>query len=165
MVVIQNTEAVNIIRDQAGLSLKEGFPQNLAMTVQPVLDMTPDFHKFTSIFKSATGSTSSSTNTIYTVAGKRFLLTGLTYSWAKDAACDSATGAFGISATIDNVSTPLLRVGGIALTAQQGSVYVEFKRPVFCPIGTTIFMQQSTFTAGVFIRSAVLHGYELDAQL
>jgi len=163
MVVIQNTEAINIIRDQAGLSLKEGFPQNLAMTVQPVLDMTPDFHK--NFICSANTTTSTGSATVLSAKEKvQYVIHGYSASFIKDATCDAADGTVQWNITQGGVVRAIVVFPILTLTAQSQAVSCWFNRPIRCDVNTIVQAASITFTAGKLRRSIVLYVSEETVQ-
>ena len=160
---IQNENASSIIREEAKLTLAEGWPQVLLPNVVPVMDMTPSFHQLTTIIKDST--TSANTNpTIYTVPAKKvFYLTALKLSYRKDATCDASSGQQVITATIDGSTVVICGLASITLTAESESIYQNFQRPIRLKAGSAIVSGRSgAFTVGALQRSATVYGYELD---
>lgn len=156
---IQNQDATQIIRDQAKLTLSEGFPQNLLPNVQPVMDMTPDFHHDVNTFSSA-NSGSGSITAYSGAAGKQLAITGVQISYVKDATCDVATGSMSVVATKGGISRTIAAIAFLTLTAQHGSVSVAFERPFICDPATNI-TQSNTFTVGSMRRVVTVQGYEI----
>jgi len=161
---IQNVEAAAIIRSQAGLTLAEGFPQNLASTVQPVIDMTPDSHVVADC-ASVAATASAASNNIVTNAdlNRDRYITGVTLSILKDATCDVATGAVTLSAVLDgdSTSTALLSLPVLTTTAQSDRISLALVRPVKLKKGAAVALGQGTFTAGNFIRHAQVYYYDI----
>lgn len=159
MVQIQNTEAITAIRDGARLSISEGFPQNLLPNVQPVMDMTPRFHK--EAISSIISSNGSGVITAYTGnAGKRFYITGAVLSVMKDAACDAASGVIQINYTQGGVSKSLLAIAHLTATAMYQTIDTDLVYAIPIDLGTNITVT-GTFAAGTMSRSAIIYGYEI----
>lgn len=160
---IQNPEVGEIARIQAGLTLSEGFPQNLIPNVQPVLDITPYKHQKTDWIKSGGSSATGGTTIVTTDAVKKTWLTGVYYTLIKDATCDVASNNNHlVSTTINGVSVGLIRNSILTLTAQTINIFVEFPKPILLSKNSTVSIGTLTFTVGSMIRSAVLYGYEED---
>lgn len=158
---IQNNDAINIIKDQAKLAYADGWPSTLAPVVQPIIDMTPDFHR---AGLSATASSGASGSvTVYTgVAGKKFFITGFLFSISKDATCDIASGNPTISYTQGGIAKTLCGIAVITLTAERDSIHAQLAVPIPIDTGTSISMS-GTFTVGVLRRFAAVYGYEVNA--
>lgn len=161
---IQNSDAIKAIRDGARLSITEGFPQALDLRVIPVMDMTPRFHR-NSFPKQANTSTSSSAGTIFTTdTVKDTYITGIQYSYVKDAACDIATSVASVRTTINGQSSQVIcAVTLLTLTAQAGDFAIAFERPIKIDKGVTVQLVQNTFTVGTFARSATVYITEVDS--
>lgn len=160
---IQNEEATRIIREGAKLALAEGFPQVLLPNVVPVMDMSPDFHrKVSSVFSGS--ATSSGGATIYTARpGVRFVITGFSYGFSKDATCDTATGSMTTTAIIGGVGRSLSRVPVITLKEERGFINMNFPAPLVCDENTSISISSSTYTVGLMVRTLTVYGYELNS--
>jgi len=157
---IQNPEAAQIIRDQAGLTIAEGFPQNLLPNVQPVMDMTPRFHKKPICLNGST--TTSGTGTVVSAkAGVRYMIHGFAASFIKDATCDGADGSIQWNLTQGGVTRTICSFPVLTLTAQNGSLAASFVDPIICDEETIIQAASYTFTAGKCRRNIVLYITEL----
>jgi len=157
--LIQNPVAAQVIRDQAKLTITEGFPQNLLANVQPVMDMTPRFHRTaTAAISNSTGSGNSAVFTTSTNADT--FITGATWGIVKDATCDLASGGASLTATQDGKSITLLTLPVLTLTAQSLIVSQVFNPPIKVDRNITLRMNQ-TFTVGTLARSANIHYYEV----
>lgn len=158
--LIQNQDAAQIIRDQAKLTLSEGFPQNLLPNVQPVMDMTPRFHRTITTY--ASGVSTSGAQTVYTaVTGKRLYIVGVFLGVVKDATNDMATGAVTVTANVGGSSKTLAAIPVLTLTAQDQNSYVSFERPIVVDRGANV-STSATFTAGAMRRNVTIYGYELE---
>jgi len=151
---------VNAIRNGAKLSISEGFPQNLLPNIQPVMDMTPAFHRTTNLIQQRALNTSSGASTIFTTSTEHdTYITGFSISLVKDATNDTASGAFTLSATVDSVVTILGSLAVLTLAAQDQTLSVTLKHPVKISKGTALTMGSLTYTAGTCSRSMVVYGY------
>ena len=154
---VQNPQAGEIIRDQAGLTLAEGFPQNLSSSIMPVMDMTPAAHVKPKIRSASRGTTGAST--IHPIAStKRFFVTGAYITFNADASCDCTE--FWIGCVQDGVSsTRLLSILRNASVAENRSQYAEFNKPIELDSGSNITLNQ-TFSAGTASSRMIVYGYE-----
>jgi len=160
---IQNPSAGEIIREQAGLTLAEGFPQNLSGSVVPVMDMTPRFHRNCIVLSTASATSSATATLMTTSTSKKTYIVGVSLFYVKDATCDAATGSLGIRTTINGVSSQYLAYSYIiTLTAQQDRVIYTLEKPILIDKGVTIQAQIPTFTTGVFARTYQIIYYEVD---
>lgn len=161
---IQNADATQIIRDQAKLTVAEGFPQNLLTNVQPVMDMTPRFHRNLKFISGSATASSSSTN-IFNVPSDQSVDTyvvGIVLSFYKDSTCDTATGTITLGMTPENANTTqsIIRLPILTLTQQNETVVMTFERPIKLKKGTTVPITAGTFTVGNFIRTATVLYYD-----
>lgn len=156
--IIQNEEAIRIIRNGAKLTLAEGFPQALLPNVVPVMDMTPRFHRNSNIVKYLS---SAGNNIIYTVPeGKNFYLSAIYLSSSKSA---TETGTVSsVTATIDGVSVTLLSIASITLTQHLDSLSLSLPVPIKIDSGTSI----NLIVSGTWIANRVtIIGYNVDSQI
>jgi len=160
MINIQNTDAINAIRNGAKLSISEGFPQQLIRSVQPVMDMTPNFHR--TLQTKQLARTSSGAVTIHTTsATKDTYIFGVGYSMIKNATNDVATGNLGLTAVIGGATYYLITVAVLTLTAQDISTFYSLKHPIKLDRNTAIALD-GTFTAGNMVRNPIIYYYEVD---
>ncbi len=153
---IQNPDATDIIRQEAGLTLAEGFPQNLTTNVVPVMDMTPSFHRQTQIAtasRTATGST-----TILTLSQqKRTYVTGVLLQSESDATSDcieiTVTGK-----SVTGAAVKLAFIRKLASSAGNYSQVVDFPFPIeIDKTGGTISLNQSYSTGNTSSQATVLY--------
>lgn len=144
---IQNPEAVDIIREEAKLSLGDGFPQVLGNQVVPVMDMTPHHHKKAHICKTAFASNTTSANLYTTPTDQDFYLTALSLSVVKDATATSTESS--IRVNIGSVTVRIATIIGFTLTAQNQTYALSFNNPVKIDRGTTFTVQNGTGTANI----------------
>ena len=86
-------------------------------------------------------------------AGSEILLDYITFSFAKDATCDVATGSLPIAITPDSsgVSTACGGAAVLTLTADSQTFTIVFPKPIKLKPGTTI-TSTGTFTVGAMSR-------------
>ena len=159
MALIQNAEAIKIIRDECRLSLSEGFPQVLGGTVLPVIDMSPAFHRKPFTINSNPVTTGAAT--IYTtVAGEEVYITGVQLSFVQNVTASTPTGQISVTAVIDGTTVPLASVAVLTLTAMTQSTYVQFANPIKVDVATAIILT-GTFAAGAMSRSATIECFRV----
>lgn len=156
---VQNPEVGEIIRDQAGLTLTEGFPQSLSSSITSVIDITPHFHKVMSSIND-TGTTSG-TRTVFTAStSKKTYIVGFHYSYIKDATCDITTGAgIAVRAVSGGATRTLAAFTVLTTTAQSESIFIQLPRPILMDRGGAV-SHTGTYTAGTLVRSLTVHYYE-----
>jgi len=158
---IQNPLAGMIIREQAGLTLTEGYPSNLLPNVQGVIDMSPDLHA--SLESQAAISTSSGASTAYTTNSKRyFYLTGFSFGISKDATCDTATGSTSVTVVSNGVNYNIAFVPILTLTAQNQVISLNFNKHIRIDPASLVRFSNTSFTVGVFVRTILIFGYYRD---
>ena len=156
--MIQNPDATQAIRDQAKLTLAEGYPQVLNPNCQAVMDMTPRNHRNLNISRSTNTATSV---TVYSVSSDKFFyLCSLDYGVVKDVTSDVATGRISMTATIDGVSQVIATIPILTLTAQQIIISKSFNPPLRVDKGGIITIANAASTAGTINKSATITGYE-----
>lgn len=149
---IQNPIVAQLARDQATLSVSEGYPNNLLPNVQAVMDVTPDFHRISNVGGSVTAA-----GTVFTVKADRdFYLTSACMSGAKTAA-DSGT-ALSLTASIGGQTFTLISVISVTLTAREEVITQSWFNPIKVDRGTNITLSAGgTWTA---VRAQV-QGFEV----
>ena len=164
MIQIQNADAINAIRDGARLSLAEGFPTNLLPNIQPVLDMTPHFHKkINKVVSILDRSTTATGVTIYSVpAGRKFYICGV-YLNGSFAATSDATSVF-LTGTIEGIPTDFYHLCKLTLVS---SVILQTNPALFYPVpiiidGGTNITFTSVFAVGAQTLTAQIYGYEVE---
>lgn len=158
---VQNPQAGEIIREQAGLTLAEGFPQNLSSSIVPVMDMTPDFHIKFYTAAAAVAATGSG-GVISAKASVKYRIHGFLASFVKDATCDGADGSISWTFTQDGVTRTLASFPVITLTAQSNQIGLMFDNPIICDENSAISTASYTFTAGKCRRNIVLYISEIN---
>lgn len=161
---IQNPDAAAAIRAAAGLTVAEGVPSNLSTTVTPVMDMTPRFHRYTSLIKSANRSTTTASSvTVFTTASDHdTYITAMSIALIKDSTCDVGTGTFNLILTPpDGVSINPLRIPLLTLTAQETTQFLSLPHPIKVKRGTTLSHGAFAFTVGNASLTVCFFGYEV----
>ena len=159
MVLIQNAEAIKIIRDECRLSISEGFPQVLGGTVLPVIDMSPVFHR--KPFTVNANPVSTGAVTIYTtVAGEDVYISGIQLGFVQNVTSSAATGQISVTAVIDGTTVPLVSIPVLTLTAMSENTYVQFANPIKVDVATAIVLT-GTFAAGAMSRNATVEMFRV----
>lgn len=152
---IQNTDLINNAREQARLSISEGFPQMLGETIVPILDASPNQNRFCNIVRRNTGT---GTITIFTTpADKDFYLTYAMLSTIKDTASTATTS--GINITVQGNTVSIISIAGITLTAQDQIAVATFSPPIKIDRNTVI---GTTANAGVNRSDGSIAGYTVE---
>lgn len=157
---IQNPSAAAIIREQAGLTLSEGFPQNLSSNVVPVMDMTPALQRKIN-FLALVGTTGTTATLISANSGKRYLIHGFSMGFVKDAAFDGATGNVAVAAVIGGVSYNIARMSILTLTAQNIHTSAMFPFPLEIDFNSQVTFSRPASTAGTMRTDIVLYCTEI----
>ena len=123
----------------------------------PTIPITP----ICRVVKTNSSTASGSSITVYTTpSDKDFYLTGLVFTYQKDATCDCADGTHAaIQTTIEGLAIQLIRSTLITLSADSRTFVNHFTTPVKIDRGVTIIITVNTFTVGKFVRSATIYGY------
>lgn len=158
---VQNPEVGVIARDQAGLTIAEGFPQSLSSQIIPVLDITPDFHVKKYIASAAVSATGSG-GVLSAKPNVKYAIHGFVASFVKDATCDGADGTIQWTITQEGVTRAIVSFPVITLTAQTQSAVVKFDYPIICDENTGITTASYTFTAGKCRRNINLFVSEIN---
>jgi hypothetical protein len=122
--------------------------------IQPVKEINPSMDWIKSGVSAATGTATLAT----TPSSKDTYITGVFLGVNKNAACDTATGAIAIAATINGVSTNLLRIPVITLNAENSNISQAIYPPIKIDRGTSITIG-GTFAAGAMVRTYGVMGF------
>jgi len=136
---------------KAGESLTDDITGPVA--VIPVSPIT----KF--LFHSQQTTSAASNSIIIAASDKDTYITAVSLAIAKDATCDNTDTFIDVRANVDGVAKRLALLPIMTLTAQDRGVFVTFPNPVKIDRGASITANQSTFTAGKFMRAVCLYGY------
>jgi len=151
--IIQNSSTIKNIRSAAGLSLSEGFPQDLRNDIQAVINVNPkDYHN--SLMYS-TQKTNTGAMTAFASGATDF-----TYVYAvnlavvKNALCDVATGSINITANIqDQGSVVIAAIPILTLNAENTIQSIRYDPPLKLQKGSSITSSTNSFTAGAMSRT------------
>lgn len=108
--------------------------------------------------------TSTGSGTIFTSPiDKDTYITGVIFSFVKDAACDTSLGVAAVQTTIDGLSgRHLASLAMASLTAERDTVYVQFLPAVKIDRNAVVQFASKTFTAGTMLRVATIFGYNVE---
>lgn len=160
MVKIQNSDAIKAIRDNARLSISEGFPQDLSLTAVPTMDMTPDFHRISNVLAFNSNTVSGTINATLP-SGKRVFVTQIHCSMVKNATCDTATAALLLAGVIGGKTIRFALPNVLTLTAERFDLVLPYNPPIEVDAGSDIGLT-GTFTAGAMCKSVTIIGYEVE---
>lgn len=147
---IQKTETIQQLREAARLSISEGFPQELAQQIVPVIEVNPKLLDFPNNFgAAATGTSNAGVTALTTSSVKETYITSLTFHLLKDATCDAATGSLTVNATANGATINLANIQHITLTAADRFLTLSYPVPIRVDKGSTIRSTNLTFTVGV----------------
>jgi len=163
MAQIQNTSTIKEIRTAAGLSISEGFPQQLGNQIVPVININPKDYR-TSQFIRFNQSGSSGALSIATTSEKKdTFITACSMGIIKDAVADMTTGYVSIIVIIDGLERHIVSMPTLTLTAQNSFISVSFPSPIKVDRNSAITLHTQTHSVGVASKSASIVGYEVEA--
>lgn len=146
---------IDALKLQVGNVLPNDTSDKLVLTFDYSNSLNCDIVRHSSLVTSGSG-------TLYTVpSDKDFYLKYVTLSVVKDATCDMATGAVGVSAIIGGAARGLLAVPVLVTTAQNQSTQITFPTPIKIDRGTGITIS-GTYTAGLMARYTTIGGFTTD---
>lgn len=104
---------------------------------------------------------STGTTTLYTTpADKDFYLTSVFLNVTKDATCDvSNTDGPIIRAVIDGVTTTIIQVSVLTLTAQNYGQVISLPHPIKLDRNSAVTLAGATFSAGALSKAGGIFGY------
>lgn len=156
---IQNSDTIKELRDGARLSISEGFPERLAGSVVPVMNINPKDYRICNIAKT-TSAVNATSATIYTTpADKDFYLVGFSIGLIKDATATSINS--GISAYIDGLNTALIGIASLTLTAQSETLSQTLAYPIKVDRNTIIAVTNTTNVGNISARGSII-GYTVE---
>jgi len=153
---IRTIDRVNQIRKTTGLQAVE-LPNVMFRNIcVPTLDINPRYASFS---KTA-GSVTTGNAAIYTTPlDKDTYITSITVGYIKDATCDTATSiSNGVFTVIDGLTTYIVPVPCLTLTAQSYNFNVVFPYPMKIDRGVAVVFSGS-YTAGSCARVANITGF------
>lgn len=153
---VNKAALVTQFNDITGNQAVMGSFQKVGNIVSPTYEISP---KYATFVKSASA-TVSGTSVVQPDVTKDFYLTSVSASYVKDAACDSATGAYSIGMTYSGAYQYVMHLPITTLTAQSGSVFLSFPYPIKLDRGGSIAIT-GTFAAGTCTRYLGVTGFYL----
>lgn len=128
--------------------------------ITPTIEIKP----INNITRDANVNVSGAGSVIYTTpTDKDFYITGVTFSYTKDVACDTATGKTSILATINGTANrPLISLAILTLTAEGKQLSLTFSNPIKIDRGTNITFSNTTYAAGSMVRVCNIYGYTIE---
>jgi len=143
--IVTNKDAIKALIDGAGLPI-QNFPNKLASSIVPVIDLTPDFHRFSNIVKNATA-----TGTIYTTPSDRdFYLTACSVTISTNEVAGAASNTItitpknGVASVILGVNAGVFSITSVPTT---NSNAISFPFPILLERGSAITATKDTSTA------------------
>lgn len=155
---ITNKDAIKALIDGAQLPIQD-FPNRLASSVVPVLDITPDFHRKINIVRTG-GSATTGDTTIYTTPATRDFYLCSCFITSSDTATSDNTSIL-IFATIDGVERAILRHIKLTLVADNNTSTISFPNPIKIDRGTVMGVRNS-FSVGTSEKVGGIHGFEVE---
>jgi hypothetical protein len=157
--VINNGEMQRRFLETIKGTVLEGTLKGASEVAQPVFDVSPN--RFSFAFPA--GSSVTGAITPYTAqVRRRLVITGVSFSFVKNATCDVATGPMSVVATIDGIATNILSHSVLTLTAERDTEVITFDVPILCDENTSV-TSTNTFTVGAMRRDIIVYGYVLDS--
>lgn len=144
-------------------SATDGMFSKVGNIVSPTYEISPKYTLTTyTITRSLTG-------TAYVVAetdriNQKFVLTGFSIAFVKDAACDIATGVLTLNVYINSSSHVLASIPVTTLTAESGFSHHDLAIPLIITCySSSAYMATvgATFAAGTLSRVITIRGYWL----
>jgi hypothetical protein len=162
MTQVHNSDVLQSLRDTAQLQLgHDNTPNMLSSQIVPTLEINPTLTRLNDAEYESSIAGSGVSTIVTTSTSRDFYCTGVSLSYAKDAACDIASGSLTLTVVLySGVTKTLIRLALLTLTAQYDSLAVTFAKPYRLARGTTILIS-GTYTAGSMVRCANVYGYEI----
>lgn len=167
MVKSKNNEVQKAIQQITNLTTNDGkLPLEFEDKAKLVFPIGAFNNKFCDILATLTKTTTAN-GTIYTTPTDRdFYLSSVQISVIKDATCDDGSGTgVSIAVTINGVTTSVISIGSLALTAQNGAVSLNFIAPLKIDRGTTILLSGGSFTVGSKVRTGTISGFTYQSDI
>lgn len=128
---------------------------SISQNIQLVAETNPKLLRRSRIVKSALMTNTSSVEILSVPAGKKFLMTSATLSVVKDAT--STATSIVMNATVGGVTSSMLRICGLTLTAKDAQISISPSVPIVCDAGS-IYLGSDTAVANVKV-SGTIAGY------
>ena len=157
-----NSDLTREIIDIGKLQVGRDFvPNIISNQIVPVIDVNPKHSRRINLLKYVNSVTTGSMTAYTTPIGKDFYLTNMQFSMTKDAACDTATGAYSITAVVDGVTIRLGMYPIVTLKEDTLVINMVFPFPIKLDQNTSIATSQA-FAAGLCARTLCIFGYLVD---
>jgi hypothetical protein len=161
MINIQNKNTVEELQEVTNIRTQQFvLGSQISNVIVPTVEINPKLVKTPNVWKSGSAAATGAIVAITSDTRQDFYLTYFNASFAKNAACDIATGAMSVTCYIDGALVNLLRFSVITLTAQEGNQTISLDKPIKIDRGTSISIQ-GTFGAGVLMRCISVGGFYL----
>ena len=154
---IRNIECKTAIKEALSANTLEGLPNQLMEKITAVINVNPFHTRVINKVIQGGQTTTGSFSANLTSDGHDYYLYALSASFAKDAACDAATGFLNITFTQEGATKYLHRFAITTLTAQNANIYVSFPTPIKCDGNNTPVSFDGTFTVGLCSRAFVCY--------
>ena len=162
MPTIYNSDLINQLRDGAKIQQnKDNIPNQITDKVIPTMEVNPNLLRKTTFVANKTATTTGAQTILTSAVDKDTYLTGILFSYAKDATCDAAIGNLICTAVVGNQVINISMLAVLSLTAQYDSVYCSFP-PLLIDKNTGVQIGANSYTVGNMSRTAVVFGYTVD---
>jgi len=158
---IQNSSTIKEVRQVGGLSISEGFPQELGSTIVPVVNVNPKAYRTINIVKFAQGTATGNTVVYTTPTDRDFYLTNYVFSSSANATADSTFARLFVSTDEFPAGVYIAELAKQTLTEFAGTVSMAFPVPMKLKRGTNVIVYQE-FTVGASNGSAAIQGYTVE---
>ena len=158
MAKIQRSDEINRIRE--GLMLdpsRENIPTSTTEKVQVVFD--PQLRRVCDIVKSVTTAVTGNVTIFTTPSDKNFYLNSATLTRAKNGTLDDGTEVVAINVTVNGLSSSIIQLAGLGLTAANQNGSVSFPIPLLVDRNTAITISGSNFSDGAQMRAGTITGF------
>lgn len=157
MAKIYNAEVTNGLAKNAGIQINvDKVPNELAEKIVPTFETNPDAIRKSNRVTSGSLTNATSANIITTEADRDTYLVGVIMHYIKDATATSTE--FAVQVTPENQSIQnILRVGGITLTADSGSVSISLPYPLKLKRNATQLLYSATNVGNFTVKCSLIY--------
>lgn len=160
MATIYNSDLTKELIEGAKIQImRESVPNQIAEKVVPVMEVNPKLLRRTNVIINNNNSSTGSATIKVLPTGMNFYITAISLQVIKDAANDVADGQVTITAPIDGLSSTLINLPVLTLTAQNIGAIISFTYPIRLDAGGTISLVSNAFAAGKMRRIIQIFGY------
>lgn len=154
MVTIYNTDISKELRDGAKIAVaREGIPNQLQNFVMPVMEVNPKLLRTNTIVRYNEFFNDTAGTILTTPANQDFYLTSASLSVTKDATSTSTMSR--IRCVIDGVTTYLLPLAHLTLTAQNQQIALNFDKPIKLDRNTALSFITATNVGNIRVAAAI----------